>query len=440
MNVLFSPIGNTDPITGGLDGAMLHICRHSNIDKVIMYLSKDICAIHHKDNRYVTMVEKLARFQNRTIECEIIEKEDLEDVQVFDYFIEEFDGILSDIEQKYPDDKLFLNVSSGTPAMKSALQVLAYYRTRSYSIIQVTGPGYSVQRIEFDIDTAFENDNDNKPDFPRRIIESKNKNLRRKSEKKIICALIDKYDYSAALTAAKNIKITDKRFLKALEATDKRYKFFLDDAKKLYDEAGINVEFRSELEEYLLILGIKNEHEEYTDFIRAITPVVYELDKLILKSKCGLDIDEYIIKTDTLEKWNTEKLKKAKGYIVETAYETLSRKISDFDNPNRYKLVYSSNLNDIIQSLSVEERIKSMSRTIRDLEESMRNKATHSLNGAVDKKSFTDAKPLYKLYDAFVVADLIVPPDDTDENKYRQKFFNEYTNINKTLKELLENC
>ncbi len=440
MNVLFTPIGNTDPITGGLDGAMLHICRHCSIDKVIMYLSKDICAIHHKDNRYVAMVEKLAQLQGRTIECEVIEKEDLEDVQVFDYFIEEFDGILSDIEQKYPDDKLFLNVSSGTPAMKSALQVLAYYRTRSYSIIQVTGPGYSIQRTEFDIDTAFENDNDNKPDFPRRIIESKNKNLRRKSEKKIICALIDKYDYSAALTAAKNIKITDKRFLKALEATDKRYKFFLDDAKKLYDEAGINVEFRSELEEYLLILGIKNEHEEYTDFIRAITPVVYELFKTILKIKCDFNLDEYTNKTEKGDRWNTERIKSEKGYIVETVYETLSRKIIDFDNPSRFKTVYTSNLNDIIQALSDDRIIKEKSRIIRSLEDDFRNKAAHSLNGALDKKSFTDAKPLYKLYEAFVVAGLIVPPDDTDENKYRQQFFNEYTNINKKLKEMLDNC
>ena len=97
-------------------------------------------------------------------------------------------------------------------------------------------------------------------------------------------------------------------------------------------------------------------------------------------------------------------------------------------------------MNDIIQALSDDRIIKEKSRIIRSLEDDFRNKAAHSLNGALDKKSFTDAKPLYKLYEAFVVAGLIVPPDDTDENKYRQQFFNEYTNINKKLKEMLDNC
>ena len=50
--ILFSPIGNTDPITNNYDGAMLHIIREYRPDKVYLYLSKDIVNKEEKDHRY----------------------------------------------------------------------------------------------------------------------------------------------------------------------------------------------------------------------------------------------------------------------------------------------------------------------------------------------------------------------------------------------------
>ncbi|MBQ9869315.1 MAG: hypothetical protein IJM32_06625 [Ruminococcus sp.] len=432
MNILFTPIGNTDPITNNLDGAMLHICRHCAIDKVIMYLSKDICAIHHKDNRYVAMVEKLAALQGRTIECEIMERPDLEDVQVFDYFIEEYDSILNELEKQYPDDELYLNVSSGTPAMKSALHVLAYYRSRNYKIIQVKGPGYSAQRKEFDIRTAFKENLDNNPATKPRIEISKNQNLIRQSAKKIITELINKYDYSGALTTAKNSGITDERFLTALNASDRRYKFFLDDAKKLYEEAGVNIAFKSDVEEYLMMLQIKAARSEYADFLRAVTPLVYELDKLILKHECGFDVNNYIIDTPGGEIWDIKKLNKSENTVDNLAYNSL---ISKYKNLNT---VYSSHLQFLITKLSGSETILALSKDIREIEE-RRNKTAHRLDGTVGKAFLQSKKPLQKLFDYSIHAGVICIPDDISKNEYYQAFFNEYTAVNKKLKEMLNN-
>lgn len=433
MNVLFTPIGNTDPITNYLDGAMLHICRHCAIDKVIMYLSKDICAIHKKDNRYVAMVQKLARFQNRTIECEIIEKEDLEDVHIFDYFIEEFNNILNEIEERHPGDILYLNVSSGTPAMKSALQALAYFRPRSYNIIQVTGGGYSEQRREFDIRTAFETDKDNDPDAAHRILRSQNKNLIKQSVKKSIAALIEQYDYSGALITAKGNGICDKRFITALEATDMRYKFFLDDAKELYKQAGLDIEFKSDIEEYLLILGIKKDRRDYADFMRAITPLVYELDKLILKTECGFDVDLCVNRSEEGEVWDLDLLERSANAIDNLVYRFLTEKY------NNLRTVYSSHLHYLITKLSTNGEVVELSETIRRIERK-RNNTAHRLDETVSKAYIDKAKPLTKLFDACVLTGLITIPNGVEKNDCRQAFFNEYIRINKQLKELLSKC
>ncbi len=52
-----------------------------------------------------------------------IQKNELEEVQVFDTFMKEYREILNDIRDKNPESEIILNVSSGTPAMKSALQI-----------------------------------------------------------------------------------------------------------------------------------------------------------------------------------------------------------------------------------------------------------------------------------------------------------------------------
>ena len=52
--ILFSPVGGTDPISSSnlRDGSLLHICRWYKPDKVYLYMSKEILALHEKGNRY----------------------------------------------------------------------------------------------------------------------------------------------------------------------------------------------------------------------------------------------------------------------------------------------------------------------------------------------------------------------------------------------------
>ena len=85
--ILFSPIGGTDPISNFRDGAFLHICRHYQPDKVYLYLSAEMCRFHDDNNRYIYCLTQLGELLGHQFEYEIIRRDDLEDVQIFDYFI-----------------------------------------------------------------------------------------------------------------------------------------------------------------------------------------------------------------------------------------------------------------------------------------------------------------------------------------------------------------
>mgnify|MGYP000871239939 FL=1 len=90
--LLFSPLGGTDPIsnTNMYDGAMLHIVRHYRIDKVYLYMSREIIQYQEADERYTYCLEKLGESQNREIQYEMIRRPELIEVQDFEIFYWEF--------------------------------------------------------------------------------------------------------------------------------------------------------------------------------------------------------------------------------------------------------------------------------------------------------------------------------------------------------------
>ena len=125
--ILFTPVGGTDPIssTNCRDGSMLHICRNYKPDKVIMYMSKEMLENQEADDRYRYCLNRLSKLQQHEMKYEIVERRELTEVHEFDYFYEDFRKIIRQIYDEMDEtDTLLLNVSSGTPAMKSGLLVL----------------------------------------------------------------------------------------------------------------------------------------------------------------------------------------------------------------------------------------------------------------------------------------------------------------------------
>ncbi|MBO6179609.1 MAG: hypothetical protein J6O04_10570 [Selenomonadaceae bacterium] len=400
--VLFSPVGGTDPIpqTNWRDGSLLHICRHYQPTEVYLYMSAEILELHKSDNRYLYCLEKLAALQNRSMKYHIIERPDLKDVQLFDAFYDDFRHIILDIAKDFDEsDTLLLNVSSGTPAMKSSLLVLATLGEYPVRMIQVTTPLKKMnehQHKDYDVKLLWEVNEDNAENSENRCHEVRCPTLSQIKQEEIIKKLVLVYDYAAALEVAKTLpEATTKKYLPFLELAYYRLQLNFPKLNILANEIGgdiipIKDEERQKLFEYALNMDIKRKKEEYTDFVRAITPLVVDLFILIIKNECNIDINHcvkkvFITKKDHENKeyqrrvlyWQREKLIS----IYPEVDELLNQKFNEF----KYKEVYSSALVDIIGKFAENKKVGELASKIRIVEEKVRNRAAHEIVSLSDK-------------------------------------------------------
>ena len=384
--ILFSPIGGTDPISENnyRDGSMLHICRHYKPDKVILYLSKEMSALHHKYNPYGYCLDKLAELQNRHMEVEYIERNDLKKVQEFDYFYTDFRNILNDImKDMEPEDEFLLNISSGTPAMKSGLVVLKTLGEFPCRIIQVVTPTGRINEHshkEHDYEVLWELDEDNDPQAENRCREVECPTLSIIKKEEIIKKHIEAYDYSAALQVSKTIKknAEDKGYYKLIEMAQYRetldYKKALEISQKekaycfpVRDEKGIKIF------EYALTIDVKRRRHEYADFIRSLTPLFVDLFEMVLKHEIGIDINKYCKRDKKKGRvWDLDKLMKT------DVLSTL-----DFHYPSGFREgpIYSEPLVFLIQDLipNNKKEVADLCVDLRSVEKNIRNITAHEM-------------------------------------------------------------
>lgn len=386
MNILFTPIGLTDPISNMRDGAFLNICRFYDIDKVYIYMSKEVYEYHLHDNRYLHCLDMLAKMKNREIKYKLIIRQDLTDVHIFDYFIDEFRAELIKIHEKYPDANLYLNVSSGTPAMKSALQILAAFREFDMIPIQVATPEkrsnpHIEEKINYNPVEMWECNDDNITPQNRCSI-SKNINFLLQIKKQMLTELINKYDYVGAKALVDTMKNSlNQDFVELLDAATYRYKLNHKSANLIFKQKGFKLleveqSNHADIIEYFLLLEIKRRKEEYLDFIRAITPILVDLYEEILFVRCNFTLKEFTNKTNNIKTWNIKKLERRPELkiLLDNVYNTM-----------RETPVYSDHLVTIISSLSPEKNLIKICNDLRTVEKAIRNPAAHEIIAISDE-------------------------------------------------------
>lgn len=384
---LFSPVGNTDPIKYFHDGSMLHICRHYRPDVVYLYLSREMIENHEKDNRYVQTIELLGKALGYLIEVHVIENKKMVDVQQYDIFYTEFRKIIGDIEkQKDKEDILLVNMASGTPAMKSALLVMATLAEYRFLPIQVSTPKKKgnleyENRDDYDVETNWELNEDNKPDSSNRCSEIKCLNLMRLLKLDIIKKHLLSYDYRAALDVGKDIKddisVEAYNWLEAAEARAmldwNRMNKALPKGNGIVPEVK-NRDIRRSLFEYTLLLDLKLKKGEYADFVRAMTPLGVDLLELVIEKYCGIDMSAYYRGKQSQKKWNDKKLA-----------GTQMLKILQGNYPSfRTGPVYSSQLINVIEAKCSDELLKKRTKELVDVEQKARNIAAHNIVSVTD--------------------------------------------------------
>lgn len=449
MNILFSPLGGNDPIseTNMYDGSMLHICRHYDIDKVYLYMTSEIWKNHKKDNRYEFFIDRLAEQKNKKIGYVIIEDSELRNVQVYDQFLFKFeDEINKIIKGMCEGDKLFINISSGTPAMKNALVILQDLNEYDCKFIQVATPMKTMNENKHsdnpDWETLWEFNSELEKDGENRCTENNCPSLSRLRKEEIIKKHIDEYDYRAALSVARGMeKNSTKNYIDELVRAVNRYNLNMKKVDNDYKKDGFDITpvksgNARKLFEYALWLNIKVKRSEYIDFLRGITPIVVELFEIILKSKAKLDINNYCAKNNSGTRvWDkakvANKLPLRDISIKEIVNKEYQFKHSDSDKVEefRFGMIYSESLLYLIRNLIEDKILDEIASNVRRVEEKVRNLAAHDIVSldSNDIKNRTKFTPVQ-------IMDMIKKLFSYTNFSIKSEYWNSYEDMNEELK------
>ena len=305
MNILFTAIGHSDPVANYADGPYTNILRFYDIDKVYLYASKDICDKKQADlnyaenntglDRYSYCLEKIKELPNKDFEYHIIEDENMDEPHKFDLIMDKFIKYLDKINEENPEaDTIYLNISSGTTSMKSALVLLGNINAiGKYKLVQVSTPKGSKNsantrdNLDKDFDTLWEVNRDNINPVDR-TNENPTKDYRMVLEKENIHLLISKYDYFAPLEILENSPYKySPEFKNLLKAARARYSLNDKTVKELNRrlQPENKLHLKSQASEYLILLNLKlEEKHQISAFLKGLTPMLTYLFNKVLFS------------------------------------------------------------------------------------------------------------------------------------------------------------
>ena len=288
MRVLFSPIGTADPMSILGDGPMLHIVRHYQPDVVSLFLSPSMAGYERDDHRYTRAIGMLcAKTGQKAPEVRTIISE-RDDVHHFDGYIKDFkvalDDLLSSCFRKHlsDDDKMLVNVSSGTPAMEQALVALGAFGWIDLTLLQVTTPNNGTNSAgdrenpkQYDLDALWEINPDNEGDRPNRVEVVHQPHFKDELLRDNVIALVKHYDYAAALELADQMADFPDSARSHIAACAERLN--MDREYKRGTKAD------EIMRDYVAMLEVRKSQGHWADFVRALTPAITETMKRVLR-------------------------------------------------------------------------------------------------------------------------------------------------------------
>lgn len=290
----------TDPIKNDFDGPLLHILRHYRPEKAYLFMTKRVCELADQDDRYRVQAQKLC--DELGFRCEIFElrHEDIDRPQEYDVFYPLFERALYSIHAGNPGCQVLINLSSGTPQMKSACNLLALTAPFPVVPIQVTTPmeAENYGSPDYDIERTWKDDVDNDMELGahNRSVVVTADNLRYLLLREAAVSHINNYDYSAALSVLELVEgFVPPQVMRLLNGAWQRKSMNLGEATREMRLGGYDLYPKvsgdaRDLFEYLLLLGIQQKQGLLMDFIRGISPALTRLLEAFLNEKCARHI------------------------------------------------------------------------------------------------------------------------------------------------------
>ena len=279
--ILFSPLGDTDPVRGCYDGAMLHILRHYHPARVVLFYTKDMAEKEHRDHRYTRAIHRTAP------DCVIEEIfTDIQEAHLYESFSQILPQEVLRLRSEHPGAQILLNLSSGTPQMKTVLAMLAADLDGCVGI-QVAAPARRSNRTNEatqdaeDVAALLENNFDEEEGAKNRCDAPPLGIFRYYAERSRIQSLIESYEYAAALKIARRSPLVLRAAVTLLAHAEKRSALRTEEAKDILREHEGRKLFplsgRTEtLVEYFLIMQMDQETGRLSNLMLRMIPFLYE--------------------------------------------------------------------------------------------------------------------------------------------------------------------
>ena len=378
--ILFSPIGGSDPINAGYDGSWLHCCRHYQPDLTVIYLSAEMLGYEEGDQRFSKALKKLNAFTEHEIALRMEQRPELLDPQLFDPFYGDFESIRIRLHEEFPKAELFVNASSGTPAMKGCLVHLYHMLSFPIQLIQVVGPHKEMsakgKRVtttssDYDVDDAWDNNLDNLDDASNRCHLLRDEQQALRLQEMQIKTLINRNEYYAALFLAEQldsfIPADAKLCLRA--ATDRQQLALYAAGRVLFDngfpDGHVLMDHSKDIlfqgAEMVLTMQCDLDRDDIAGCVRKLTPVLFSL--IVSYLKClGVDV---MLFCDKDFRFDAVKL--------EEVYPELYKKALKTTDLSRIKFISHNTLKSILYCLTDRLNLFSAFDSLRNLEGGVNN-------------------------------------------------------------------
>lgn len=384
MSILYTPAGDTDPIRYCYDGAILHIIRTYHPSLVRIFLSAEM--VKKEESRHI--YTKAIQYNAPNCKIEFI-KTNIVDAQLMEKLVPLAEEFLM-LRKQYPDEEILLNLSSGTPQMKTIMSFLAtdFENVRAIQVNTPQGASnrsvHAVQDDE-DIDAVIENNFDNEPDYHCRCHEAPLFLLRRYSIRHQLISLVENYEYSAALALYNKNKImfsieTGKLLLHA----DLRSKLQINEAFKVTGKPISKKNDVRLLNEFLMVMELRQKKGDLAEFIVKLTPFLYDLMIYYFKNKLRIQ-PEQICYAKKRDSWKISRKK-----LEQVA--PLSLQYLDDLNYNRGGFRDNTDLSfytmlSIAHKLSgVNEELLEILDILRHVEKNHRNSLAHTVTNLTEER------------------------------------------------------
>lgn len=293
-SILVSVVGRTDPMRSEHDGPIMHIIRHYRPERAVLFLTEEIEALeseYHYNEEAIHLLDEGCQVE--TV------KTGIKNVHSYDEFPLVFLRKCNDLKNKYPDRRIFLNITSGTPQMETAFCMIALSDPARYVPVQVFTPeGRSNRSAMFDpkkdlVELWYEMDLDNEEGTPCRCYIPELLNFKRPVIQFQIESLIRNYDYAGAYQMyLDNRKEFSSEIGRLLEHAKRRANLEYNEAENIAKELNLVEELYPvhnsgvrRLMEYYLSIWIKQRRGELNDMVLRLEVLTREIAAYILE-KC----------------------------------------------------------------------------------------------------------------------------------------------------------